>query len=302
MSTTKASEPISGDMLYQQLARSALPILVLQASRNSTMTYSYLAKELEMANPRHLNYVLASIGQSLERLPRSWKVPPIQCFVVRKRDGLPGEGIKWPSLSGKKFARLSLQKKKEYVSRQQKCVYLYRRWNEVLNRLGLEPVATDFLPLASKVSGYHGGGENKAHKALKEYVARNPRVVGLKASTPFGVTESKLPSGDSLDVSFRGDDFWVAAEVKAANSDPPDIERGLFQCVKYRAVMNAVLRYETRPQHARVFLVLESGFPKSLAKQKKILGIKVVQGITPQKRPPRRVRSRHRPRSYKPSR
>ncbi len=47
-----------------------------------------------MPNPRNLNYVLGSIGQSLERLSKAWKtkVPPIQCLVVNKSTGLPPFG------------------------------------------------------------------------------------------------------------------------------------------------------------------------------------------------------------------
>jgi hypothetical protein len=90
-----------------------------------------------------------------------------------------------------------------------------------------------------------------------------------------------LPSGDCLDVSFRGNKVWVAAEVKSSISAEGDIVRGLFQCVKYRAVMEAVLLSESRPQNARALLVLESKLPPSLISLRNMLGVEVVEGVSP---------------------
>ena len=53
--------------------------------------------------------------------------------------------------------------------------------------------------------------------------------------------ERRLPSGDSLDVSFESSQRWTAVEVKSAKSDKADYARGVFQCVKYEAVMEAEL-------------------------------------------------------------
>jgi len=109
--TAKISEPISGDKLYQERARAALPLLVRQAEAGVLVIYSDLAEELGMPNPRNLNFVLGSIGMSLECLSKAWKekVPPIQCLVVNKNTGLPGEGIGWFLEDKEDFAALSLR-------------------------------------------------------------------------------------------------------------------------------------------------------------------------------------------------
>lgn len=151
----------------------------------------------------------------------------------------------------------------------------------VLEAFSLVPVESDYTSIVAKASRLFGGGESEQHKALKEYVAHNPAVIGLKATTPTGVTEYALPSGDSLDVSFNDKKIWVAAEVKSAISDEADIIRGLFQCIKYRAVMEAVLVSQAQPQNARAILVLESDFPQSLISLRNILGVEVVEGVTP---------------------
>src|SRR4029453_13966099 len=97
METAKIAEPISGNKLYQQRARAALPILVRQAQVGTPILYSELASELGMPNPRNLTYALGSFGQAVKRLAKEWgkEIPLIQCLVINKNTGLPGEGLGW---------------------------------------------------------------------------------------------------------------------------------------------------------------------------------------------------------------
>lgn len=90
--TDSSAEYLSGDKLYQQRARAALPLLVGQARMRKEIVYSDLAPQLGMSNARNLNYVLGYIGQALQSLSEEWDecIPPIQCLVVSKRTGLPG--------------------------------------------------------------------------------------------------------------------------------------------------------------------------------------------------------------------
>ena len=236
-----------------------------------------------MPNPRNLDFVLGSIGKTMERLSKAWKekVPPIQCLVVNKNTGLPGEGIGWFLVKKEDYSKLPLRQRRAIVDAELRHVYAFRRWRDVLNVLSLAPVRPDFRAAVAKASAGFGGGESEQHKALKEYVATHPTILGLTAATPVGTTEFSLPSGDSLDVSFTSKGIWVAAEVKSALSDEADIVRGLFQCIKYRAVMEAVMLSESRPQSARAILVLGSSFPPSLLPLRNLLGVEVVEGITP---------------------
>ena len=88
MDIAKIAAPISGDKLYQTRARKVLPILVRQAEAGATIYYSSLAEEIGIPNPRNLNYVLGSIGTTMENLSKVWKtkVPPIQCLGHKMRD------------------------------------------------------------------------------------------------------------------------------------------------------------------------------------------------------------------------
>ena len=282
MSTAQVSQALSGDKLYQERARKTVPLLVRQARAGMPIYYSYLAEELGMPNPRNLNYVLGSVGKSMASLSNVWseKVPPLQCLVVNKGTGLPGDGIGWFLLDKEGFAELPLRQRRAIVDAELQHIYAYSRWGEVLQALSLKPVQTDFSPILESAAHYvGGGGEGARHLALKRYVAANPTAIGLSARTPFGETELPLPSGDCLDVSFRHKGVWIAVEVKSAISPQADIVRGLFQCVKYRAVLEAVQLAEDRPQNARAILVLETQFPERLVALRNLLGVEIVEKV-----------------------
>lgn len=278
MSTAVVSAPISGDKLYQVRARDALPILVRQAEAGTTITYSDLAAELGMPNPRNLNYVLGSIGQTLQRLSRYWKeqVPPIQCLVVNGTTGLPGEGIGWFLVKKDNYASLPPDRRRAVVQAHLAGVFGYPYWREVLEQLALKPksgMAREALPRLGR------GGEGEDHRKLKEYVARHPEIVGLSAQAPAGETEFCLLSGDSLDVSFQHRRSWIAAEIKSHKSPELDLQRGLFQCVKYHAVMRAQSQASGLQRDVRAILVLGGSLPATLRPLKNMLGIEVIENI-----------------------
>lgn len=283
-STAKTASSISGDKLYQKRARATLPLLVRQATAGKSIFYSDLAEELGMPNPRNLNYVLGSVGQAMLQLSKKWKekIPPIQCLVVSKASGIPGEGIGWFLISKEDFAKLPLRRRREIVQAELQHIYAYPHWDRVLEELELEPADVNFTKEIAKASSNLGGGESHEHKRLKDYVAKNPKVVGLPASSTFGTTEFRLPSGDSLDVSFNLAKQWLAVEVKSNLSAEPDIVRGIFQCVKYQAILDAILLSQSRTCNSRAILVLESRLPSKLKALSNLLGVEIIDGVTPQ--------------------
>ena len=282
MQTAQIDTDIHGAGLYHQRAREALPLLVRQAEADQPIDYGSLAVELGMPNARNLNYPLGSIGTTLQQLSALWgeTIPPLQCVVVNKNTGLPGEGIGWFIVKAEDFGRLPLNRRRDIVRAELTKVFAYPRWREVLEALDLPPPPPPVSPdLLARATGL-GGGEGDQHRALKDWVARHPEVLGL-ARTATGTTERPLPSGDSLDVSFERADAWVAAEVKSRISGEADMLRGLFQCIKYRAVMEAVLVAAGRPRAARAVLVLETVLPPSLHAVRNALAVEVIEKVSP---------------------
>lgn len=281
METAKVAEPLAGDKLYQQRARKALPILVRQAFVGAPIYYSDLASELGMLNPRNLDYVLGSIGQALKNLSKIWEedVPPIQCLVINKHTGLPGKGVAWFVNDLANFDQLSRKLQRQIVKAELQKIFTFRKWSQVLQVFSLEPNNVNFNEIIMQASQFRGGGESREHRELKEYIAKHPEIIGIPRYIGCGETEHPLPSGDSLDVFFCKKNKYIGVEVKSHKSQMPDIVRGLYQCVKYLAILEARQAAKRLPQNARTVLILENAFPNELMPLKHILGVEVIDDV-----------------------
>ena len=83
--------------------------------------------------------------------------------------------------------------------------------------------------------------------------------------------EWPLLSGDRIDVMFSDGKSFVAVEVKSICSSPDDLRRGIYQCVKYRAVIEAQECPVTTP--VRAILVSEESLPEDLQARASLLGV-----------------------------
>lgn len=283
--TAQIVKGIGGDQLYQRRARDAFPRLVRQAEAGKPIYYGDLAAEMGMANPRTLNFPLGSVGRTIENLAKKWgePIPPLQCLVINQADDMPGAGIDWFLIEKGDFAALPKSRRRAIVEAQLVRVTSYGRWREVLAALDIPYIHDDIKDLIDKASRGDAGGESPQHKALKEYVAANPWVINLPRRTQQGKTEVMLPSADVMDVSFRLATEWVAAEVKSLISDEADLLRGLFQCVKYKALMEADQNVNGQARSARAVLVLEGTLTARLLPVKSALGVEVFEGVAPKK-------------------
>lgn len=275
------SNILSGEKLYLQRARKTLPYLVRQAIAGQTIHYGDLVEEVGMPNPRNLNYVLGAIGKALIKLGKKTNrnIPPIQRIVVNKKTNMPGEGFNW-FLKIPNFKKLTLPQKREILNRSLTEIYTFPDWNWVLEQLGLEPLDSDLgndLNNAGKIRG--GKGESPSHKKFKEYIAKHPEKLGLRKTLPDGRTEYHLPSADSIDVLFKDGDLNIGVEVKSKISPYLDILRGLFQCVKYKILLDSEQAVKNQKPNNRVILALESTLPKKLIQVKNILNIEVKERV-----------------------
>jgi hypothetical protein len=269
--------------LYQRRARQALPLLVAHAKAKTTVTYGQFSREMKMLNPRNLNWVLGALGSELKILEKKWneKIPPLNCLVLNKYDGTPQHGIEF-YMPLEEFENLTPAKKKLTVQLVMSDIWEFQKWDEVLRNFGLEPIipsdSTVLQELAKEIRYGRGGGESEEHRRLKEYVKGNPGAVGL-GKPIFGKTEYCFHSMDEIDVLFCFASAWVGIEVKGKDSDDADIMRGIFQCIKYQALIEATQRYEQAKVNGRVLLALGGKLSHELRQLTGILHIDVVEGI-----------------------
>jgi hypothetical protein len=261
-------------------ARKALPILVRQAIAEQTIAYQDLARELGLTNQRHVGRVLGKVGHALEALSDEWdkEIPHIMGLVVRKDTGIPGEGFSWFLENRSAFLRASPRRKKAIIDRELSIIFCYKAWSRVLDHFGLSvatrPLRAQAVP--GRGAGRGGGPETEAHRRFKRFVAHHPELFDVSKAARPGIIEYCLPSGDEVDVLFQHRNHWVGIEAKAATAPLVEIERGLFQCVKYAALMAAAQAAQQRRQSYRVVLCTEGRFPPELEWLRHTLGISVV--------------------------
>ena len=272
-STLLAGMPISGNSKSQKAARTILPILVRQARARQKITYGTLGEEIGVHH-RALRYALDCIGNTVLELGKRWseEIPPIQALVVNKETGLPGKGAH--------FLRERVVNPQQIVEEKLEEIFNYPKWLEVLEALGLPP-APPLDPHPDKPPTDHQSGtaESEAHQRLKDYIAKDPTSVELKKSLAPGETEVVLPSGDKVDVLFRSARSCIAVEVKSHISNEADLRRGLFQCVKYRAILRACRSLEGGSYEADARLAIEGLLPKALIPVRNTLGVTVIENI-----------------------
>lgn len=277
--TTLVALGIDGDRLYQLRARQALPILIRYALAGENLKYYQLAEELGMPNPRNLNFVLGSIGTTLHNLGGEWgeNIPAIQSLVVSKNSGLPGIGF----FQGFADRRPQTKQQREaFLKREYAHIWAYPGWLRVLSALNLEKADTKTTStVIEKARQGGGGGEGREHRELKERIYNNPRVIGLRFKPTFRMSEFPLPSGDRIDVYLEHEHLQVAVEVKASTSSEEDITRGLFQCVKYEAILNKWRASQTVQADVRVVLALGKPFPESLKSLRNLLQVEVIDKL-----------------------
>ena len=279
--TFELAKEIHGEKLYQERARRILPILVRQAVSRRPLSYEALAGELSMTNPRVLNYPLGCVGRALIALAVRWRssIPHIQSLVVNKQTDLPGPGFDGV-LTEEGYVWEDASERRSVIEQYRTSIYRYPYWHEVLSELHLEPVLYSLADLIEQAASGKGQGEGPEHKALKEFVRTNPDVIGLPANHPHGVAEKGIPSGDRLDVLFSHKGKLHAVEVKPTNAPVFDITRGLFQCIKYRAVLEAHGAFEHQSYDVKVCLALGGRLPRELIPLRNSLQVSVFENVS----------------------
>lgn len=230
----------------REIVRQMIPILIRWAKLGLTdKTYNDMNHALGYTKFSGIGHQLGNVDRVMRVLgdETDEDIPTLNALCKNSTTHLPSSGF---SYVYKSYDGMTPQEKQIFVAGLNQKAIKYQKWDWVMKELELKPalIFTDEELLEVSKPIYGSGGEGKEHKALKEYIAAHPEAIGIKNVAACD-TEHVLPSGDRLDVYFElknGD--RVAVEVKPSTSPDEDITRGIFQCVKYKAVMDAMRKIE----------------------------------------------------------
>jgi hypothetical protein len=218
-----------------EIARRALPYLVHAAQMREVLTYGGLAEKVG-CHWRTLRLPLYYIKDNI-CAPRS--LPPLTAIVVSQATHLPGSGFLpegTPELSPEEY-------RQEFEAFRDR-VFTFKHWDRLLDELDLQPLTSSDAELDVEGRAYARyltrqgmAAEGEPHRKLKEFIASHPSVIGLAPVRP-AIREYLFPSGDECDVTFELEDGTYAV-VEVKNGEHSELIKGMYQAVKYRALMAA---------------------------------------------------------------
>lgn len=287
---------LQGDTWTKHTARIGFPILVEYARQRREITYGEWDSELvqrrlgKHVHPAQYGYPAGSIGDACEEYSEKLglDVPMINLMIVNKRTRVPGSGshyyIKQFCLHflGREVDAelLSVQEKRAIIERALEEIYDFQGWDHVLGAYGLLETRKKRTSVAPQKKRrrpnpalWHTGPESEEHKILKRRIASEPSLVGLPRDGD-GEQEFRLWSGDEVDVYFGS--VAVGVEVKTASARFDELHRGIFQCVKYRAVLRAQQIHDRIIPTAECVFAIGGSLPEELRDLAQLLGVRFV--------------------------
>lgn len=240
----------------------AMQYLLPVVANTTTITYGEVARRLEVdlklggrVFSTHIGGVAGALMDKIHEVDEN--APLINALIVRQGNTIPSKGIDsylrwWFNVVPDSKAPLPSTIKKDLVARAVKEVYAFPHWTRVYKKAFGKPASTVLptnLPVGTEKDGktrprggWGGEAESREHKALKAYVHRHPNIIGIKKPILVSTLEKRLLSYDEVDVFFLTETYSYLVEVKSVKSNQADFERGIYQCIKYRAVFSAQIK------------------------------------------------------------
>jgi hypothetical protein len=265
--------------------------LIQAARERGTITYGEACSRLEdrehfgrIGRATRLGLTAGTLMERLQEVDP--KVPLLNVLLVLQKDRRPSDGA--GSFLAERFGVPLLRHRKArekypdlwrcYSDQAAKEVYAYEHWSEIYERTYRQRWKRSNVIAAPSKEGSEKdgisrgrGGEGPHHRYLRLWAKEHPQEVLSKLAVQRSETEVDLPSGDRVDVVYYAADRTIAIEVKSRDSNAEDLTRGVYQCVKYKAVLRAMDMRLDPPVSA--LLVTETHLPAAIAELAKNLRV-----------------------------
>ena len=266
----------AGSTWRDRTTRFAFPIVLRRAMDGDPITYGQLNEAVHALGEHSVmaiayRFVAGKIGDICQALAGEFTedVPPLNAIIVNQNTTLPSYGVngylaRYFHMTARQIGQLSNKKRNDYARAAMEKVFSYNGWNQVRQRLGIceadlgegKKDRGDPIPLPDP-KDFATGPETDAHKDLKAWVAAHPGIFERYGKFRRASMEHRLASGDRLDVFFKNAEMHLAVEIKANGASDAEVQRGIYQCIKYRATLRAMQLAGSQPPNAQAVLVLD---------------------------------------------
>ena len=241
--------------LKQRAAPALAQWLIREARHGSSITYGQVARRLEeeigfgnIFPPSRIGIPAGHLMDLILEVDPG--CPLLNVLLVRQEDRVPSDGaggymaayLRQPELAEPGYRDnhpAGWRAASEAVAAD---VYAFAEWDQVYEQAFGHPLPPAADPKGRDSDGIAHGryGEGPNHEALRLWVQNNPGAIDPAYEDFRAETEVLLDSADRVDVVLYGPNETIAVEVKSSDSNETDLRRGVFQCIKYRAVMEAM--------------------------------------------------------------
>lgn len=263
--------------------RKTIPILIYWAQQGrSNIPYIEIAKELGYSWALPMGGILGAIHDVLTALSHTTgnDIPSLNALVISMNEKRPSDGFSYVRPD---YKTLTPTEKKNIASLYNQKAFDFGGWDWVLSALELPPFHPNSTnkELGKKNKRYWGnGGEGMDHKLMKEYISIHPELlnIGNIDKNKNAILEYTLLSADRIDILFeQNNGNRIAVEVKPQKAPDEDILRGIYQCVKYKSLLDAEDIVHNRNKKNSCILVVGGKLSQENKATASILGINVVE-------------------------
>jgi hypothetical protein len=285
----------------------AASVLLPRAYANHPISYKDLCDAIE--NRTRIRWIPVRVGNLLGTLGRllvEWSqtkssaCPELQSFAVNGTSEVPGAGFyafveERFGLSAESIEEAPLSVRQYWTLVVQREAHTFSEWDRVIGfikkRAGTSQSAWEVMLAQSKKksrkvrsanntvrSSFGGGPESAEHQNLKRLVRQYPELFGISKklhADPIDSGEFWLPSCDEIDVLFHDKSRYDVVEVKPSGVSEFEHRKGLYQCVKYRSILDAMAQLSGERWEIRAKLVCGGPVSASILHDAERLKIKV---------------------------
>jgi hypothetical protein len=279
-------KPISYEKLLPYTINT-LRFLVACAQKERLPTYQEVTNEIRAGSAQNANRGFSSIIRILNALTLETKfsgllIPDITTIVRNTGKQTSGPGIfKRAELENKKP-----QEKQAWLLSERIRVFDFKKWDLVLSFLGLKPMR-NLVPPQSSLEEFDRvssklRGKSQEHQSLQDWIENHPVAAGLFVGETIRSSHQEYLfwSLDRLDILFQTDKEWIGVEVKPSSASDQELQKGMYQVMKYRALIDATLLAEGAIQSCRCVLVIGGALPSSLRPLANRFQIDVIENAT----------------------